>query len=36
VARFFTYGTPHGGIAFKYDALDWLEQAFGVSIHGVP
>jgi hypothetical protein len=29
VARFFTYGTPHGGIAFKYDALDWLEQAFG-------
>ena len=29
VARFFTYGTPHGGIAFKYDALDWVEQAFG-------
>ena len=29
VARFFTYGTPHGGIAFKYEALDWVEQAFG-------
>ena len=29
VARFFTYGTPHGGIAFKFDALDWVEQVFG-------
>lgn len=29
VARFFTYGTPHGGIAFQLDALDWAEQAFG-------
>jgi len=29
VAGFFTYGTPHGGIAFKCDALDWVEQAFG-------
>ena len=29
VAKFFTYGTPHGGIAFQLDALDWAEQAFG-------
>ena len=29
VARFFTYGTPHGGIAFQLGALDWVEQAFG-------
>lgn len=29
VARFFTYGTPHGGIAFQCDALDWAEQVFG-------
>ena len=29
VARFFTYGTPHGGIAFQLGALDWAEQAFG-------
>ena len=29
VARFFTYGTPHGGIAFQIGALDWVEQAFG-------
>jgi pimeloyl-ACP methyl ester carboxylesterase len=29
VAKFFTYGTPHGGIAFQFDALDWAEQAFG-------
>jgi pimeloyl-ACP methyl ester carboxylesterase len=29
VARFFTYGTPHGGIAFQLGALDRVEQAFG-------
>jgi hypothetical protein len=29
VERFFTYGTPHGGIAFQVHALDWAEQAFG-------
>ncbi len=29
VAKFFTYGTPHGGIAFQLNALDWAEQAFG-------
>ena len=35
VARFFTYGTPHGGIAFKADALDWVEQAFGPAGSGI-
>jgi hypothetical protein len=29
VGKFFTYGTPHGGIAFQLDALDWIEEAFG-------
>jgi pimeloyl-ACP methyl ester carboxylesterase len=29
VARFFTYGTPHGGISFTLSALDWAEKAFG-------
>jgi hypothetical protein len=29
VSRFFTYGTPHGGIAFNLAALDWAQQAFG-------
>ncbi|WP_307865986.1 esterase/lipase family protein [Streptomyces smyrnaeus] len=29
VAKFFTYGTPHGGIDFQLDALDWAQQAFG-------
>jgi pimeloyl-ACP methyl ester carboxylesterase len=29
VARFFTYGTPHGGISFNVSALDWIQQAFG-------
>jgi Putative serine esterase (DUF676) len=29
VAKFFTYGTPHGGIAFNLAALDWAQQAFG-------
>jgi pimeloyl-ACP methyl ester carboxylesterase len=29
VAKFFTYGTPHGGIAFSLGALDWAQQAFG-------
>ncbi|MFD5316862.1 hypothetical protein [Streptomyces sp. NPDC127098] len=29
VARFFTYGTPHGGIAFRLAALDRGEQVFG-------
>lgn len=29
VDKFFTYGTPHGGITFDYGVLDWAEQAFG-------
>ena len=29
VDKFFTYGTPHGGIAFNIAALDWAQQAFG-------
>ncbi len=29
VAKFFSYGTPHGGIAFRLDSLDWIEEAFG-------
>jgi Putative serine esterase (DUF676) len=29
VSKFFTYGTPHGGIAFNIAALDWAQQAFG-------
>ncbi|NMM23367.1 MAG: alpha/beta hydrolase [Phycicoccus sp.] len=29
VAKFFTYGTPHGGISFDIGALDWAQQAFG-------
>ncbi len=29
VAKFFTYGTPHGGIDFELGALDWAQQAFG-------
>lgn len=29
VAKFFTYGTPHGGISFNLAALDWAQQAFG-------
>src|SRR5450759_538095 len=29
VAKFFTYGTPHGGISFNIAALDWAQQAFG-------
>ncbi len=29
VDKFFTYGTPHGGITFDYRVLDWAEQAFG-------
>lgn len=29
VARLFTYGTPHGGIAFDIAALDWAQEAFG-------
>ncbi len=29
VAKFFTYGTPHGGITFQISALDWAEKAFG-------
>ncbi|MFF9410350.1 esterase/lipase family protein [Streptomyces anandii] len=29
VAKFFTYGTPHGGIAFQLGALDWAEETFG-------
>jgi hypothetical protein len=29
VAKLFTYGTPHGGIAFDIGALDWAQEAFG-------
>jgi pimeloyl-ACP methyl ester carboxylesterase len=29
VDKFFTYGTPHGGISFDFGVLDWAEQAFG-------
>lgn len=29
VDKFFTYGTPHGGITFESGVLDWAEQAFG-------
>ncbi|GAA1991127.1 hypothetical protein GCM10009817_36510 [Terrabacter lapilli] len=29
VARLFTYGTPHGGIAFDIGALDWVQETFG-------
>ncbi|UQX88099.1 lipase family protein [Jatrophihabitans telluris] len=29
VARLFTYGGPHGGIAFDAQVLDWAEKAFG-------
>ena len=29
VAKFFTYGTPHGGIVFNIGLLNWFEQTFG-------
>jgi pimeloyl-ACP methyl ester carboxylesterase len=29
VAKLFTLGGPHGGIAFQVGALDWIEEAFG-------
>jgi hypothetical protein len=29
VSKFFTYGTPHGGISFDTGALNWMEEAFG-------
>ena len=29
ISKFFTYGTPHGGISFDVGALNWAEQAFG-------
>jgi pimeloyl-ACP methyl ester carboxylesterase len=29
VAKLFTYGTPHGGIAFEISALNWAQEAFG-------
>jgi pimeloyl-ACP methyl ester carboxylesterase len=29
VAKLFTYGTPHGGIAFELSALNWAQEAFG-------
>jgi hypothetical protein len=29
ISKFFTYGTPHGGIAFNVGALNWAEEAFG-------
>jgi hypothetical protein len=35
VARFFTYGTPHGGISFEVGALDWAERAYGPAGSGI-
>jgi len=29
ISKFFTYGTPHGGISFDIGALNWAEEAFG-------
>lgn len=29
VSKFYTYGTPHGGISFDIGALNWAEEAFG-------
>ncbi len=29
ISKFFTYGTPHGGISFDIGALNWAEDAFG-------
>ncbi|MEU4352374.1 alpha/beta hydrolase [Streptomyces sp. NPDC023838] len=29
VARFFTYGTPHGGIASRVWGVDWFQKTFG-------
>ncbi len=29
ISKFFTYGTPHGGISFELSALNWAEEAFG-------
>ncbi|HEX5190748.1 MAG TPA: hypothetical protein VFW16_14475 [Streptosporangiaceae bacterium] len=29
ISKFFTYGTPHGGISFDLAALNWAEDAFG-------
>jgi pimeloyl-ACP methyl ester carboxylesterase len=29
VGRVFTYGTPHGGIAFELGVLDWAQQMLG-------
>ncbi len=29
ISKFFTYGTPHGGISFDISALNWAEEAFG-------
>jgi hypothetical protein len=29
VAKLFTYGTPHGGIAFESAAMDWFEDVLG-------
>ena len=29
ISKFFTYGTPHGGISFEVGALNWAEQALG-------
>ncbi|MFF1561511.1 esterase/lipase family protein [Streptomyces sp. NPDC058279] len=31
VARFFTYGTPHGGIALRPWGVDWFQRTFGPS-----
>jgi Putative serine esterase (DUF676) len=29
VSKFFTYGTPHGGISFDVGALNWAQEVFG-------
>ncbi|MGY1933576.1 esterase/lipase family protein [Nocardia gipuzkoensis] len=29
VDKFFTYGTPHGGIVFQSNALNWFEEVVG-------
>ncbi|MBA2559464.1 MAG: hypothetical protein H0V07_06170 [Propionibacteriales bacterium] len=29
MSKFFTFGTPHGGIDFDLGVLDWAQQAFG-------
>ena len=35
ISKFFTYGTPHGGISFDIGALNWSEEAFGPAGSGI-